>query len=105
MHVEYVKNGITTSIVVRFLFYLLEKQTIKAKKSTEVWAWAKKELSGVLSVVAYTLLVTVFLLKEIWVKERNSEWGEHIITQFYLLAMQEQISYKLDRVHTLHAKW
>ena len=47
--VEYVKNGISTSVVVRFLLYMLEKQTVKAKKSTEVSASAKRELSGVLS--------------------------------------------------------
>ena len=47
--VEYIKNGISTSIVVQFLVYLAEKQAMKAKKSSEVLTWAKKALSDVLS--------------------------------------------------------
>ena len=34
--VEYIKNSISASIVVWFLAYLAEKQTVKMNKSTEV---------------------------------------------------------------------
>ena len=47
--VEYMKNGIFVSIVVRFLVYLAEKQAVKAKKSTKVSTWGQKVLSDVLS--------------------------------------------------------
>ena len=36
--VECIENGNSVSVVVRFLVYLLEKQAVKSKKSTEVSA-------------------------------------------------------------------
>ena len=71
--VECIENGIPASVVVWFLMYLVEKQAVKAKKSSKVSTWAKKPLSDDLSarcvyihywsafflLVAYMLLVTV----------------------------------------------
>ena len=35
---HYIKNGISASVVVWFLVYLVEKQAVKVKKSSEVLA-------------------------------------------------------------------
>ena len=46
--VEYIKNGISASVMVQFLVYLGEKQAVEAKECIEVSTQAKEVLSGVL---------------------------------------------------------
>ena len=59
LYIEYVENGISTSVVARFLVYLAEKQAVKTKKSRIVLTWAKKAFSDVLSACCIYVLVSV----------------------------------------------
>ena len=58
--IQYIENGISASVVVWFLVYLVEKQAVKAKKSSKVLTWAKKALLMFFLLVAYSYIRNVF---------------------------------------------